>query len=141
MDSNKLVFNISGESPHFFVKPLEAGHTYRAKVTSFNSRGRSHPSKPIILTLEKAEMHKSKDGSTANYFARTCYSSLPSMVPLPPSVFIMAVVGGVVLVSGALLLSALWWIKKKKTHAHSDSTHSQIVLKDNNPDLISKGGE
>ncbi|XP_068245095.1 nephrin-like [Palaemon carinicauda] len=121
METQELVLNLSNAIPSFYVKPLEAGHTYTAKVTAYNTRGLSLPSKVIILTLEKAEMHK----------------SLPSMVPLSPSVFIIGVVAGIFLIVGALFLTALWWVKKKKNQAHSDSAFSQIVLKDNNPDLIS----
>ncbi|XP_066958708.1 nephrin-like [Macrobrachium rosenbergii] len=121
METNELVLNLSNALPSFYVKPLEAGHTYSAKVTAYNSRGLSPPSRVIILTLEKAEMHK----------------SLPSMVPLVSSVFIIGVSVGIILIVGALFLTALWCVKKRENRAHSDSAFSQIVLKDNNPDLIS----
>ncbi|XP_071528019.1 nephrin-like [Panulirus ornatus] len=120
MDTGLLVVNASGATPVFTAKPLEPGRTYKAAVVAYNSRGRTSPSRLLILTLKEAEMHK----------------SLPSMVEPSPLVLIMGVIAGVLVVVGALLL-AVWLVKERRNHALRDSTVTQIVLKDNNPDLLS----
>ncbi|XP_064103384.1 LOW QUALITY PROTEIN: nephrin-like [Macrobrachium nipponense] len=117
---DQLVLNMTSQTPTFKAKPLDPGNTYRAKVVSFNSRGRSKPSKFIIWTLKKAEMRK----------------SLPSMVPPSPPMFIMGVVGGIIAVTGALVIAILCWVRKKMKHpTHRDILHAQVILKENNPDL------
>ncbi|KAK8724403.1 hypothetical protein OTU49_011052, partial [Cherax quadricarinatus] len=112
--------NVSASTPVFSVKPLEPDRNYRLAVVAYNTRGRTSPTRRHILTLKEAEMHK----------------SLPSMVEPSPLVLVMGVVAGVLVVVGAMLL-ALWLVKERRTHAHRDATVTQIVLKDNNPDLLS----
>ncbi|XP_045111963.1 hemicentin-1-like isoform X1 [Portunus trituberculatus] len=120
-ESGLLMVNTSSSSPVFAARPLEPGRTYKASVASYNSRGRATPSRLLFLTLKEAEMHK----------------SLPSMVEPSPLVLILGVITGVLVVVGALLL-AVWLVKERRSHGHHDSaTVTQIVLKDNNPDLLS----
>lgn len=60
------------------------------------------------------------------------------MVEPSPLVLILGVIAGVLVVVGALLLS-VWLLKERRSHAHHESaTVTQIVLKDNNPDLLSE---
>ncbi|XP_069191365.1 nephrin isoform X2 [Procambarus clarkii] len=120
IDTGRLVLNTSGSTPVFSARPLEPDRNYRASIHAYNSRGRTSPTRLHFLTLKEAEMHK----------------SLPSMVEPSPLVLIMGVVAGVLVVVGALLL-AIWLVKERRTHAHRDTTVTQIVLKDNNPDLLS----
>ncbi|XP_069959342.1 nephrin-like [Cherax quadricarinatus] len=120
VNTGRLVLNVSASTPVFSVKPLEPDRNYRLAVVAYNTRGRTSPTRRHILTLKEAEMHK----------------SLPSMVEPSPLVLVMGVVAGVLVVVGAMLL-ALWLVKERRTHAHRDATVTQIVLKDNNPDLLS----
>ena len=68
-------------------------------------------------------------------------SGLPSMVEPSPIVYVSGVVGGAVLVAGALL-AAMWWARGARGRRGAGSTASKtvthIVNKDNNPDLLSK---
>lgn len=60
------VVNVSEAWPEFFIRGLTPGHNYTATVTAYNSRG-SAPAAPVdILTVNEAQMHKSKRNAEGN---------------------------------------------------------------------------
>lgn len=68
-------------------------------------------------------------------------SGLPSMVEPSPMVYVFGVVGGVLMVFGAMLL-AVWWVRARDRRSGgigaTSKTVTHIVNKENNPDLLSK---
>lgn len=60
------------------------------------------------------------------------------MVEPSPLLLILGVIAGVLLLVGLLLL-VVWLVKERLSHGHHESaTVTQIVLRDNNPDLLSE---
>lgn len=60
------------------------------------------------------------------------------MVEPSPIVWVMGVVGGVLMVVGAMLLG-MWWVRaRSRRRGESPKTVTHIVKRENNPDLLRK---